>query len=234
VARNDEIFPPQPFQRAPPLREAEFALARRIFGLKSRAASVTRRVAQCAMRNRASLSGAHLEALLSWLAPTASEAGERYVAIRRALNRFFVARRCVPPDEYSDDTLDRVGRRLAAGERIQAASPGTYVYGVARNVYREAVRRHPTEVPLARGSEPTVRYVEAPPGVVCFRRCLERLSPDARELLEAYYLDGREALAEKLGVTPNAIRLRVFKQKQALKTCIRQCLERNEAVPQGK
>ena len=70
---------------------------------------------------------------------------------------------------------------------------------------------------------------EHPPHVqICLDRCLERclntLSPDGRQLLEAYYLSGRSELISRLGVTPNAVRLRVFKEKQRLRSCMARCL----------
>jgi hypothetical protein len=40
----------------------------------------------------------------------------------------------------------------------------------------------------------------------------------------AYYLDDRADLAAREGITPNALRLRVFKAKQKLRACIACCL----------
>jgi DNA-directed RNA polymerase specialized sigma24 family protein len=57
---------------------------------------------------------------------------------------------------------------------------------------------------------------EHPPHVqVCLERCLNTLPADGRQLLEAYYLSGRSELIARLGVTPNAVRLRVFKSKDS-------------------
>jgi DNA-directed RNA polymerase specialized sigma24 family protein len=178
------------------------------------------------MRKDRTLSQRQLHVLLAWLAPTPEKAGERYEAIRSALNRFFASRRCQPPEEFTDDTIDRVARRLADGEQIHTPNPGSYFYGVARNVYREALKQRQGRTDPAHVQEPAVRYVDEPPRLACLRKCLRQLAPESRELLEAYYLDGRTDLAGRLGVSPNAVRLRVFKQKQSLKACIRQCLER--------
>jgi hypothetical protein len=49
-----------------------------------------------------------------------------------------------------------------------------------------------------------------------------------RRLLEAYYLDSRNGLAAREGLTPNALRLRVFKEKQKLRACVARCLQRRE------
>jgi hypothetical protein len=46
---------------------------------------------------------------------------------------------------------------------------------------------------------------------------------DRRQLLEAYYLNQREELPARLGITPNAVRLRVFKEKRRLRDCMVRC-----------
>jgi hypothetical protein len=53
---------------------------------------------------------------------------------------------------------------------------------------------------------------------------LRALTPSEQELLEAYYFDVRTELAVREGITPNALRLRVFKAKQKLRSCIGCCL----------
>jgi hypothetical protein len=64
----------------------------------------------------------------------------------------------------------------------------------------------------------------ASPSLSCLTNCLNGMRPGARELLEAYYLDPRAGLAAREGVTPNALRLRVFKEKQRLRACMCRCL----------
>jgi hypothetical protein len=50
------------------------------------------------------------------------------------------------------------------------------------------------------------------------------LPPRGRHLLAAYYLEPRADLAVREGVTPNALRLRVFKEKRRLRACVVRCL----------
>jgi hypothetical protein len=166
------------------------------------------------------------DALLEWLAPSREQAGEKYEFIRHRLLRYFEGHRCVPADEHVDETIDRVARRLARGERILSPDPVRYFYGVAKNVFLE-FRKHqlslqrPRDVPLVVESSSSSR-------LACVTCCLDALTPRARELLEAYYLDPRAGLAAHEGVTPNALRLRVFKEKQKLRACIARCLQRHQ------
>lgn len=165
------------------------------------------------------------DALLEWLAPSREQAGEKYEFIRHRLLRYFEGHHCTPADEHVDETIDRVARRLSAGEQILSTDPVRYFYGVAKNVFLES-RKHqaplqpPRDIPFV---------VECPSSsrLACVKCCLDALPPHARELLEAYYLDPRAGLAAREGVTPNALRLRVFKEKQKLRACIARCLQRH-------
>jgi len=130
-------------------------------------------------------------------------------------------------DEQVDVTMDRVARRIAAGERIRSADPARYFYGVARNVFLEY--RKQQSVQHAPHETPARAAATWSPGLECLDCCLQGLAPDDRELLEAYYLEPRRDLAARVGLTPNALRLRVFKQKQKLRVCLAHCLQGEES-----
>jgi DNA-directed RNA polymerase specialized sigma24 family protein len=57
----------------------------------------------------------------------------------------------------------------------------------------------------------------------CLEQCLKELPISRRELLFAYYqqdqgtrIEQRKALAERLGITPNALKIRVFRIRETL------------------
>lgn len=180
------------------------------------------------MANTFVLGQPELDALLASLAPGREQAGERYEAIRHRLVRYFEGHHCVPADERADETIDRVARRIAAGERIRAANPCHYFYGVARNVCLEWRKRQRRVVPL-----PVVASLDqggASLPLSCLMRCLDALDPSGRDLLVAYYLGSRASLPAHLGVTPNALRIRVCREKQKLRACISRCLQRQRAA----
>jgi DNA-directed RNA polymerase specialized sigma24 family protein len=174
------------------------------------------------MRKHETLDQSELEALLAWLAPVRDQAGQRYEAIRQTLTRYFERRHCVPADEHADETIDRVARRLRSGEQIRSADPYRYFHGVAKHVCQESLRQRLREARSHRGAVSMGDH--ASPGSMCLAYCLDTLPRDTRELLEAYYLGGRGDLAQHLGITPNALRLRVFKAKRKLKRSIAECL----------
>jgi hypothetical protein len=122
-------------------------------------------------------------------------------------------------EDLTDLTLDRVGRKLAEGASIADGSFGAYVRGVARRVFYESRRR--PQVHLADAA-----YL-APPAssdvdlLDCLDSCLDALDPAGRDLILSYYGDGKPAavrrrLAEELGLTMPALRLRAHRLRAQL------------------
>ena len=166
------------------------------------------------MSRTAHLSQVELDALLAWLAPCRDQAGEKYEAIRRDLLKFFSSRNCGSADEHVDETIDRVARRVAGGEQIRA-DPYRYFRGVAKNIYLEYFKRRARLFELSPLISDALQYPhERARGLA---DCLRSLPDHARDLLEGYYLDDRASLAATLGISPNALRLRVFKEKRRLR-----------------
>jgi hypothetical protein len=66
----------------------------------------------------------------------------------------------------------------------------------------------------------------------CLQRCLEELARQDRDLVVTYYvgagrerIDGRVRLATSLGVSDNALRLRVQRLRDRLRGCAARCVE---------
>jgi DNA-directed RNA polymerase specialized sigma24 family protein len=175
------------------------------------------------MANHFVLRQSEFDALLASLAPSRDRAGEKYEYIRDRLIRYFEVRHCLPAEQYVDETIDRVARRIGAGEQIRSPDPCRYFYGVAKHVCLEG-RKQQLLIQQARESTSVVDFAPSP-RLSCLNSCLSALSPRARDLLETYYLDSRAGLAAREGVTPNALRLRIFKEKRKLRTCIARCVQ---------
>jgi DNA-directed RNA polymerase specialized sigma24 family protein len=185
--------------------------------------------------------------LLAALDPLRERAGEKYEAMRGRLLRFFLSRGVTAPEELADETIDRVGRKLAEGEQIRVPDIGRYFLGVARNVARESWdldrRRRESQAAVA----VALRSVAAAPGpsddavLGCLERCLASLPPESRDLVLRYYdyeapqrIERRRALAERLGVEPNALHIRLYRLRHRLEACIQGCLgARNESAAPG-
>ena len=67
--------------------------------------------------------------------------------------------------------------------------------------------------------------------LTCLERCLNAMSPDVRNVLTDYYqgekdlkIRGRKAIAERLGIPLNALRIRACRHRAKLEECVRACL----------
>jgi DNA-directed RNA polymerase specialized sigma24 family protein len=172
-------------------------------------------------------------ALLSSLDSDPRRAGEKYEVLRRRLIILFLGRGSREPEDGADETLDRLSRRLAQGDQIQDV--GRFACGIARRVHAEdlrRVRRHRRlrEGLVGSGGLPTPA-IDSEAGIECIRRCLDRLDAGDRALIVEYYegsgrelQEDRKAQADRLGLTPTALRLRSYRLRRALESCTRECL----------
>jgi DNA-directed RNA polymerase specialized sigma24 family protein len=176
-----------------------------------------------------------LDKLLVCLAPDRNEAGVQFEAIRTKLVRFFEWRSVVAADQYADETLDRVARRIDEGQEVKNLRG--YIYGVARMVLKEEIREREREfVPIEEIGDKIPD--ESPPPIepeareVCFDRCLDKLAPESRSLILDYYQEERRAkielrqqLADRLRIPQNALRIRAHRIRIILEKCIVNCLQ---------
>jgi len=181
------------------------------------------------------------EALLLRLGPDRQAAGERYLQLRQRLVAVFEYRRCPRPEELADETLDRVARRLLEmGSEFVGNDPARYVFGVAWNVARESFRR-PAALPLPDGWEGRLAAAAADDeeGLEesCLEGCLSRLSPADKSLVLDYHrgersdrIRGRSGLASDLGLSPNALRLKIHRLTSRLRECVLGCVEQGGLV----
>lgn len=185
--------------------------------------------------------------LLDVLAPERDRAAQRYEEVRRRLIRFFEWRRCGDPVALTDEVIDRVARRLAEGERIQAADPGGYFFGVARNVWHESLkkaRREQTVVAEAGRMAPGLTGDlggETEAALACLERCLGSLPLESRALVLQYYQDRgirriecRRRLAQTLAIEPGTLRIRMLRIRERLESCVTTCLARNGVTESGE
>jgi DNA-directed RNA polymerase specialized sigma24 family protein len=169
--------------------------------------------------------------LLAWLNRDRDQAGKKYEDIRRTLIKIFTCRRCNAPEALADRTIDRVTRKLPEIEGNYVGERARYFLGVARNIYREYVREREDALPLPPESTPaSVMTQEKEIVYDCLTCCMEGLQPDERGLIIDYFrenkqakIDLRKELANKSGITPNALRLRVHRIIANLRECVAGC-----------
>ncbi len=167
--------------------------------------------------------------LLSWLDPDPDRAGVIYEKIRWRLIAILASRGCSIPEELADETIDRVARRVIDIHDAYTGDKSIYFLGVMNNVHHEFLRRPA----LPKSTLVDVDDVATREAThLCLNKCLERLAPYSRSLIETYYaenkrrkIDLRKRIAAELGISINTLRLRALRIREKLQVCIERCLE---------
>ena len=165
---------------------------------------------------------------LQWLSPDVERAGEEYERLRFRLCTFFAQRQCRYADELTDETINRV---ILKASQEQIESRLAYCYAVAKNVYREWLRKQRPHVEIDEAL--VVASDPEEPGLTseCLDKCLRELPPESRTLLLDYFSEDKRAkielhqrISRGLKTTQTALRMRVMRSKQKLKTCVESCM----------
>ena len=175
------------------------------------------------------LSQESFDALLDWLDPDRENAGVKYEAIRQRLIKIFLARGCPDAEGLADETINRVANKLPEIQREFTGDCLRYFYGVANKVVMESRRKPPQPPPPPPLDSDRIEQESR-----CLEHCVKRLRTENRELLLQYYyaegralIEQRKILADKLGIAPNALRIRAFRIRAALQKCVEKCLDRS-------
>jgi DNA-directed RNA polymerase specialized sigma24 family protein len=164
-----------------------------------------------------------LDLMLARLETERDASAPEYRSLHRRLLAFFESHGSLEPGRRADETLDRLARKLREGHVIRDVP--TYAHGLARSVQRDELRRARGEA----GAHSAPRALPPPPVADVllwdgFDRCLARLERDRAELLVAYYAAARGSrrawrveLAASRGLSLNALRIRVFEAREALR-----------------
>jgi DNA-directed RNA polymerase specialized sigma24 family protein len=168
--------------------------------------------------------------LLRFLDSDRDAAGRKYEAIRQRLMTIFTCRGVTHPEELADETINRVASRVPSIAGTYVGDPALYFYGVSRKVLLEWLKKRPipATIPEVPGSEE--RELEFD----CLDKCLEKLTARNRDLILEYYQDDetgkiehRRALAGRVGVGMNALRIRAHRIRSNVERCVFECLQHN-------
>ncbi len=169
--------------------------------------------------------------LLARLDPNRDSAGAKYETLRQKLIKFFAWRGCATAEDYVDEAINRVSRRIAEGEQIRDL--GNYLGGVARILLKEYQKERAGQLEVVGHFPPPG---EDDPGgqarFECFERCLSQLSGENRELILQYYqgekhskIENRKALADQRQIPAYALRKRAHRIRAKLEDCVRDCMK---------
>ncbi len=190
-------------------------------------------------RDDHTLTGTALTRLLEWLDDGTESHGETYLEMRRRLVAYFDRRNRPDADALADETFNRIGRTLVQAGAIPVTPPARYCYVIARFVRLEDLRKGRRMVPFEEDRQPAdagagqdgdVDAVEREQRLECLDRCLQKLKPEQRELVVEYYrdarrqrIDRRREMAERMGVSMNALGIRVHRLRATLESCVGAC-----------
>jgi DNA-directed RNA polymerase specialized sigma24 family protein len=181
--------------------------------------------------------------LLGWLDEGKDSEGQGYLDIRQRLVNFFDRKNCLNPDELTDETLNRVARRLEEQGTIEGETPAKYCYIMARFVFMESLRSAtnrsvPIDDVLATPKAKDLLALEPDDEVEikenrlsCLENCTDKLEPENRQMILRYYvgeerikIQNRRALAESLGISVNALSIRACRLRDKLEACVGKCV----------
>lgn len=176
--------------------------------------------------------------LLAWLDPDRDVAARKYETIRSGLIRIFIARGFGDAEDLADEVITRVTKRLPEIRDSYVDEPARYFGGVARNLIKEAYRRREvaTEI-IPAVLNPTGHRSDE---YECLMRCLQFLAREKRELILDYYvyeghdkIENHKTMAQELGISKGALRLRAHHLRSELETCVQQCVENLKQQTKG-
>jgi DNA-directed RNA polymerase specialized sigma24 family protein len=186
-------------------------------------------------KKRWALTQGAFDLLLTQLDTDRQQAGTKYEALRRKLVKFFQWRGCRSPEDLADDTINRVARNLEAGENIRHLA--AYCAGIARHVFLESLRASRREEALQAVTHLSPIPPDEDPRWECLERCLRKLSAEDFRLIVQYYqedeqarIEARRNLAARLGIPPNALRIRAHRIRVRLQGCVEDCMKRLQKV----
>ena len=184
------------------------------------------------------LTQAAFDGFLATLDRDRDKAGEKYEHLRFRLLKYFQWCGSEAPDIDADETINRVTRRIYEGQDVYNLTG--YIYGVAKLVHAESLKRRNRKREFGEGSAielPAIgAQVEAAHYQHCLEQCLGCLSDEDREVITEYHrynkaekIDCRRRLAARLGISLNTLRVKMHRQRMNLEACVQKCLARSDA-----
>lgn len=189
------------------------------------------------MSTRPALTQKDFDKLLAWLHDDREQAGRKYEEIRESLIKIFSWRGYYDAEDLADEVVNRVAAKTRELADSYVGEPALYFYGVAKKIILERERKGPHRPldPSLKAPDTAADPDEVEAGarrLDCLQQCLRGLDADDRMLILAYYqkskqakIDYRKALARQFDMGTNALRVKVFRIRAHLKTCIKKCLQ---------
>jgi DNA-directed RNA polymerase specialized sigma24 family protein len=135
------------------------------------------------------------------------------------LQRFFGWRNVPNASDMVQETMARGFNSLQTGKEITSIDPAHYFMGIARNVAREQWKKRQDD-PLDEQNVPEERVpffgLNPAEQNLYLRECLDQLSKEDFELLQAYTEGTASEWGAERGLQPGALRLRVHRLRKRI------------------
>jgi len=165
---------------------------------------------------------------------------ERYRNLRNKLIMYFSRRGRSDAGDLADETILRGWKGLAEGATLTAPL-GAFMFGIARFVLLQKIRAdqhldqldNETPAPMSKAN-PFAELLQKEVNR-CLRQCWQALKPEERKIYSSFYKkrataderdDEREELAGQLNIKLSGLRSRMYRAREKLIKCVRQCLEK--------
>lgn len=176
--------------------------------------------------------------ILAWLNADRDVAASSYLQLRADLTKIFVYNHCSDPEWLTDETFDRVAKKIHDLRQDYEGDPRFYFYAIAKNLIREdskKVKRHASldDIEVAGKTTDETERETAEMREACLHSCLKKLDAEKRSLIRKYYekekqakIDHRAELAKQLGIKVETLRVNVYRIRNTMVECIERCLDR--------
>jgi len=176
--------------------------------------------------------------ILAWLNPDRDLAASMYLQLRDDLAKIFLYNHCSDPEWLTDETFDRVARKVHEVRQDYQGDPRHYFYAIARNLIKEESKKLKRHASLDDIDPPanTINETEQETAEMreeCLGSCLKKLGTKKKDLILNYYakekqakIDHRAELATQLGTNVENLRVKIFRIRNTLVECIERCIDR--------
>ena len=175
------------------------------------------------------------ELLLSWLSPDRDTAEKKLESLRHRLIALLDLRGCPVSEDLADEAILRFVRRLPSlMDSFEGNDPIPYLYVTAHHLHLDHIRGQFVPLPddVAERPQPdTGPDVEEERFHECLDGCLDGLGRGDREAVLDYYrwekrdkIASRRTMALRMGISANALRIKIYHLRNELQACIEECL----------
>lgn len=188
------------------------------------------------LKRRRALTQENFDLLLAWLDCERERAAVKYESIRVSLIKILMWRGSNDAEDLADETINRVAEKVHLLKDTFVGDPAIYFYAVAKRLLKEEQRNAKSQVPISESynllgfpreiDEPTDNIVYE-----CLHCCLQSEGAERRDMILSYYVGernvkiaNRKAMAERLGIPLNSLRVRMYRIREGLEACIENCI----------